>query len=79
MPAVGDRGPLTRPPLRLPAPLREYLREEAAGGVVLMAAAALALGWANSPWRAAYDALWPSGLAASSSRPTCATGSRTAS
>ena len=52
MPAVGDRRPLTRPPLRLPAPLREYLREEAAGGIVLMAAAALALGWANSPWRA---------------------------
>ena len=36
MPAVGDRGPLARPPLRLPGPLREYLREEAAGGVVLM-------------------------------------------
>jgi Na+:H+ antiporter, NhaA family len=63
MPAVGDRGPLARPPLRLPAPLREYLREEAAGGVVLMAAAALALGWANSPWRAAYDALWQTPLA----------------
>jgi Na+:H+ antiporter, NhaA family len=63
MPAVGDRGPLARPPLRLPAPLREYLREEAAGGVLLMAAAALALGWANSPWRAAYDALWQTPLA----------------
>jgi NhaA family Na+:H+ antiporter len=63
MPAVGDRGPLALPPLRLPAPLREYLREEAAGGVVLMAAAALALGWANSPWRAAYDALWQTPLA----------------
>jgi Na+:H+ antiporter, NhaA family len=63
MPAVGDRGPLARPPLRLPAPLREYLREEAAGGVVLMAAAALALGWANSPWRVAYDALWQTPLA----------------
>jgi NhaA family Na+:H+ antiporter len=43
--------------------LREYLREEAAGGVVLMAAAALALGWANSPWRAAYSALWQTPLA----------------
>jgi Na+:H+ antiporter, NhaA family len=63
MPAVGDRGPLALPPLRLPAPLREYLREEAAGGVVLMAAAALALGWANSPWRAAYDALWQTPMA----------------
>jgi NhaA family Na+:H+ antiporter len=61
--AVSDRGPLVPPPLRLPAPLREYLRNEAAGGVVLMVAAALALGWANSPWRAAYDALWETPLA----------------
>jgi Na+:H+ antiporter, NhaA family len=53
-----DRQPLVPAPLRLPAPLREYLREEAAGGVVLMVAAAAALAWANSPWRAAYDALW---------------------
>jgi Na+:H+ antiporter, NhaA family len=53
-----DRQPLVPAPLRLPAPLREYLREEAAGGVVLMVAAVAALAWANSPWRAAYDALW---------------------
>jgi Na+/H+ antiporter NhaA len=33
--------------------LREFLREGAAGGVALMVAAALALAWANSPWRAA--------------------------
>ena len=58
MPAAGDRRPLVQPPLRLPAPLREYLQAEAAGGVVLMAAATLALVWANSPWRAAYAALW---------------------
>ena len=43
MPATGDRGPLVPPPLRLPAPLREGLRDEAAGGVVLMVAAAVAL------------------------------------
>jgi NhaA family Na+:H+ antiporter len=51
-----------RQPLRLPVALREYLREEAAGGIVLMAAAAVALAWANSPWRAAYDALWATPL-----------------
>jgi len=64
MPATGDRKPLVPPPLRLPAPVREFLREEAAGGVALMVAAAVALGWANSPWRAAYTALWetPAGL-----------------
>ena len=63
MPTRDGRKPLVPPPLRLPAPLREYLGEEAAGGVVLMAAAALALGWANSPWRAAYAALWETPLA----------------
>jgi Na+:H+ antiporter, NhaA family len=63
MSTVDDRRPLVPPPLRLPAPLREYLRNEAAGGLVLMVAAALALGWANSPWRAAYDALWETTLA----------------
>src|SRR5829696_2567520 len=46
----------------MPAPLRTYLREEAAGGIVLMAVAAVALGWANSPWRDAYAALVDSGL-----------------
>jgi Na+:H+ antiporter, NhaA family len=63
MPTAGDHRPLVPPPLRLPAPLREYLREEAAGGVVLMVAAALALAWANSPWRGAYAALWETRLA----------------
>src|SRR6266545_4723326 len=58
-----DRQPLVPAPLRLPAALREYLREEAAGGIVLMAAAAVALAWANSPWRAAYAALWETRVA----------------
>jgi Na+:H+ antiporter, NhaA family len=58
-----DRQPLVPAPLRLPAALREYLRAEAAGGVVLMAAAAVALAWANSPWRAAYADLWATRLA----------------
>jgi Na+:H+ antiporter, NhaA family len=61
--AVSDRQPLVPPPLRLPGPLREYLRDEAAGGLVLMVAAALALIWANSPWQATYTALWETPLA----------------
>jgi Na+:H+ antiporter, NhaA family len=60
---VSDPRPLVPPPMRLPLPVREYLREEAAGGVVLMVTAAAALIWANSPWRAAYDALWTTSLA----------------
>ena len=39
-------------------PLREFLDTEVAGGVVLLAAALVALVWANSPWSGAYDALW---------------------
>jgi NhaA family Na+:H+ antiporter len=61
--AVSDRQPLVPPPLRLPGPLREYLRDEAAGGLVLMVAAGLALIWANSPWQATYTALWETPLA----------------
>ncbi|TBR08207.1 MAG: Na+/H+ antiporter NhaA [Lysobacter sp.] len=37
--------------------LAEFFRLEAAAGIVLIAAAALALVFANSPWSAAYEAL----------------------
>jgi Na+:H+ antiporter, NhaA family len=62
MSTLDDRRPLVPPPLSLPTALREYLRNEAAGGVVLMVAAVVALVWANSPWRAAYAALWETPL-----------------
>jgi Na+/H+ antiporter NhaA len=45
-------------------PLREFLDTEAAGGLALLAATAVALGWANSPWSRAYEALWGTELAA---------------
>jgi Na+:H+ antiporter, NhaA family len=35
----------------------EILRKETVGGVLLLLAAAAALGWANSPWAAAYRSL----------------------
>jgi NhaA family Na+:H+ antiporter len=38
-------------------PLR-FISVEAMSGVVLLAAAAIALAWANSPWASAYEALW---------------------
>src|SRR5687768_3173425 len=38
--------------------LERFLHIEAAGGVVLLIAAALALAWANSPWSHSYEALW---------------------
>src|SRR5262245_11563855 len=39
-------------------PVARFLRVEAAGGVVLLAAAVVALVWANSPWRASYTTVW---------------------
>jgi NhaA family Na+:H+ antiporter len=43
--------------------LRRFLATESAGGVVLLAAAAVALVWANSPARGAFDDLWSARLA----------------
>ena len=39
-------------------PVREFLRVETAGSILLLLAAAIALGWANSPWSESYDAFW---------------------
>lgn len=48
--------PVTPPPRRALRALSEFFRLEAAGGIVLIAAAALALIAANSPLREAYQA-----------------------
>ncbi len=40
------------------APVERFLAIEAASGVMLLLVALLALAWANSPWRLAYDRLW---------------------
>ncbi len=45
-------------PTRLLEPLRDFLRAEAAGGILLMVAAATAMVIANSPAWAAWDAMW---------------------
>ena len=39
-------------------PLERFLRIEAASGVLLLVAAAVALVWANSPWSESYVHLW---------------------
>lgn len=39
-------------------PLRRYLATETGSTGLLLAAALVALGWANSPWSGAYDTLW---------------------
>jgi Na+:H+ antiporter, NhaA family len=40
------------------APFQAFFRLEAAGGLVMIASAAVALIWANSPWRSAYEAIF---------------------
>jgi NhaA family Na+:H+ antiporter len=55
VPWSGSARPVPRLVLR---PLQTFLRTEEASGILLLAAAVTALIWANSPWRAAYDALW---------------------
>ena len=49
---------LTRPIDRLLSPIKDFLRIEAAGGILLLAATAIALVWANSPWSQSYDDFW---------------------
>jgi NhaA family Na+:H+ antiporter len=44
--------------MRALRPFQRFARTESAGGVVLLACAALALGWANSPWAESYFHLW---------------------
>lgn len=39
-------------------PLEQFLRIEAASGILLLVAAAIALVWANSPWADSYFRLW---------------------
>lgn len=46
------------PARSLPTSVQRFVRTEASGGLVLLAAAVVALVWANSPWSEAYDRLW---------------------
>lgn len=46
-------------------PLERFIRVQAASGIVLVTATGLALVWANSPWRGAYEALFATRLALS--------------
>ena len=55
--------PRPGPPLRVTMPTlspssRLYMGTEAGGSALLLAAALLALAWANSPWSGSYDAFW---------------------
>jgi Na+:H+ antiporter, NhaA family len=55
---VADSAPDGRRRIQVIQPLRDFLSTEAAGGVLLVVAAVVALVWSNSPWRASYDTFW---------------------
>ncbi len=43
---------------RVVDPVKDFVHTEAAGGLFLLAATVVALGWANSPFAAGYEGLW---------------------
>jgi NhaA family Na+:H+ antiporter len=47
---------------RVVDPVKDFLQTEAAGGLFLLAATVVALGWANSPFAAGYEGLWSTEL-----------------
>jgi Na+:H+ antiporter, NhaA family len=47
---------------RLLAPFRQFAHTASGGGLVLLAATAVALAWANSPWAESYHHLWETPL-----------------
>ncbi|HET7720538.1 MAG TPA: Na+/H+ antiporter NhaA [Acidimicrobiales bacterium] len=49
-------------PRTIVQPVQRLLANEAAGGAVMLVAAAVALLWANSPWSASYTELWSTTL-----------------
>src|SRR5688572_21078924 len=49
-------------PRAMVRPLQRLLRHEAAGGVVMLVAAVVALAWANSPWHESYVSFWSTSL-----------------
>ncbi|HEY0343321.1 MAG TPA: Na+/H+ antiporter NhaA [Solirubrobacteraceae bacterium] len=49
----------------LAAPVRDFLRTETGGAIVLLGATVVALLWANSPWPGSYDDVWATRLSLS--------------
>ena len=56
------RRPIVRVARALLRPVERFLAIEAASGLILLFAAAIALAWANSPWADHYHALWQTRL-----------------
>lgn len=64
MEVVGDFGPPSGVrQVRLVGPIQRFIRTEAAGGIVLLIGALIALIWVNSPWSESYHHLFEHHLA----------------
>ncbi len=50
--------PARRVAMSVKGPIERFMQIEAGSGIALLAAAVIALVWANSPWSESYDALW---------------------
>jgi NhaA family Na+:H+ antiporter len=46
------------PAERIVRPFQDFAQKQSSGGILLIAAAVIALAWANSPWAESYAALW---------------------
>lgn len=47
---------------RVTEPIHRFMESAPAGGIVLLLCAAIAMGWANSPWAHSYHVLWDTPL-----------------
>jgi NhaA family Na+:H+ antiporter len=61
-PHTGNGSPDQPAPQAGLGPLQRFLASSTSSGYMLLAALAVALGWANSPWATAYDDLWSTPL-----------------
>jgi NhaA family Na+:H+ antiporter len=50
--------PGMNPLLQILRPFQEFFEDQTAGGLILLACAAVAMVWANSPWAESYHHLW---------------------
>lgn len=57
--------PIARAARRAARPIEKFLHIEAASGIILLIAAAIAMGLANSPWRSEFAAFWATSIGVS--------------
>ena len=50
--------PIGRSPVALIRPLQSFLDAETGSGILIIGAVAIAIAWANSPWRETYEHVW---------------------